>query len=473
MEVRPSIITSTDSYKFSHHEVIRDDVTKVASYGSSRGGRLGFTIVEGIQPTVKKYLMKPITVEDIDFAEEMATLHGEPFHRKMWEGVIKDHNGYLPVKIRAVKEGTKVPNGNAFYTIETNSAVNPKLYRELAQYLETVMLRGVWYPTAVATQSFGIFEDVAKAMAKSSDRTIEDVLFMVHDFGARGVSSGETAGIGGCTHTTVFRGTDTFESLLHARQFYNAKISGFSVRATEHSISTMYGKEGEEDYFRQMIKKWAKPGKIFAVVSDTYNIHKAVKFLASEEIVKLVKESGARLVVRPDSGDPQRIIPEILEILAEGYGFTTNSKGYRVLPDCIRVIQGDGMNYSSIRSLYETIIVFGWSAENLAVGSGGALLQSLSRDDNKVAQKASYIELDSGESLGIYKDPVTDAGKRSMAGLLTLVMNTKTGEFKTVDRHLPIEDDWVDMMDDVYDNGVLLRDEQYEDIQKRVMSYFM
>jgi nicotinamide phosphoribosyltransferase len=195
--------------------------------------------------------------------------------------------------------------------------------------------------------------------------------------------------------------------------------------------------------------------------------------LASEEIVKLVKESGARLVVRPDSGDPQRIIPEILEILAEGYGYTTNSKGYRVLPDCIRVIQGDGMNYSSIRSLYETIIVFGWSAENLAVGSGGALLQSLSRDDNKVAQKASYIELDSGESLGIYKDPVTDAGKRSMAGLLTLVMNTKTGEFKTVDRHLPIEDDWVDMMDDVYDNGVLLRDEQYEDIQKRVMSYFM
>jgi nicotinamide phosphoribosyltransferase len=231
----------------------------------------------------------------------------------------------------------------------------------------------------------------------------------------------------------------------------------------------MYGKEGEEDYFRQMIKKWAKPGKIFAVVSDTYNIHKAVKFLASEEIVKLVKESGARLVVRPDSGDPIAVNLQLLRDLEKYFGSTVNDKGFRVINHNIRLLQGDGIKEEAIQLILSTAMIHGFSADNFATfGCGGYLLQAMDRDTNKWAMKACYAQVD-GQDIDVYKDPVTDPGKTSKKGRITLVID---GNGKYVTRRVnEVRETDLEVMREIFRDGELLIEEDLDRIRSRYSTF--
>jgi len=461
MKLAKNILLNTDSYKVSMFKQYPVGTTGVYSYIESRGGRYDRTVFFGLQAFIKEYLLDPITQADIDIADEILTAHGEPFNRAGWQYILDKHNGYLPVVIRAVPEGTVVPVRNVLATIENT---DPECFW-LTTYLETALLRAVWYPTTVATQSWTIKQVIADYLEKTGDPTLID--FKLHDFGARGVSSMESAGIGGAAHLVNFMGTDTITGILFAREYYRAGIAGFSIPAAEHSTITSWGREGEVDAYRNMLTNFAKPGSILAVVSDSYDVFNAASKLWGEELRQQVIDSGATVVIRPDSGDPVAVNNQLIQILDSKFGSTVNAKGFKVLNN-VRLIQGDGVNELTIRGILGAFMALGYSADNIAFGMGGALLQAVDRDTQKFAMKCSAVEIGSGNWINVQKDPVTDPGKKSKAGCVTLWKSG--GELvSAVDAPKGWSDraigPWTDVLEPVFRDGKLLRDMSFEEIR--------
>jgi nicotinamide phosphoribosyltransferase len=460
MKLSHNILLNTDSYKVSMWKQYPAGTTNVYSYIESRGGRYDRTVFFGLQAFIKEYLLEPITQADIEVADEILTAHGEPFNRAGWQYILDKHNGYLPVVIRAVPEGTVVPVRNVLATIENT---DPECFW-LTTWLETALLRAVWYGTTVATQSYTIKQVILDYLERTGDPTTID--FKLHDFGARGVSSMESAGIGGAAHLVNFMGTDTISGVLFAREFYNAGIAGFSIPAAEHSTVTSWGREGEVDAYRNMLNQFARPGSILAVVSDSYDIYNAASKLWGEELRQQVIDSGATVVIRPDSGDPVEVNRNLIQILDSKFGSTVNAKGFKVLNN-VRLIQGDGINELTVRSILGAFMALGYSADNIAFGMGGALLQIVDRDTQRFAMKASAAKIN-GEWINVVKDPITDPGKRSKAGRVTLW--TSGGEFQSAveqptgwtDRGLG----WVDALEVVYRDGKLIQEISFEEVRQ-------
>ncbi|HPQ95848.1 MAG TPA: nicotinate phosphoribosyltransferase, partial [Thiolinea sp.] len=287
--------------------------------------------------------------------------------------------------------------------------------------------------------------------------------FKLHDFGARGASSRESAALGGMAHLVSFAGTDTVSALLAARRYYGADMAGFSIPAAEHATITSWGRAGEVDAYANMLAQFGKPGAVLAVVSDSYDIGHAVSHLWGERLRRQVQESGATLVVRPDSGAPVQIVPEVLERLYAAFGGHVNTRGYRVLSDCVRVIQGDGVDVNTLPLILESIRQAGFATENVAFGMGAGLLQKVDRDTLGFAMKASAIRID-GQWHDVYKQPVTDPGKTSRRGRLAVVR----GAGRRVDT---LRADALggreNLLRPVYRNGELLVDEDFDRIRER------
>ena len=416
-----NIILNSDPYKYSQYSQYPDKTQIVYSYIESRGGKYDETVYFGLQMFLKEYLENPITMEMIDEAEAVITAHGLPFYREGWEYILKEHDGRLPVIIRGADEGSIIPTRNVLVDIHNT---DPKCWW-LTSFLETAMLRAIWYPTTVATNSYHSKKIILNALKRTGDPSLID--FKLHDFGARGVSSLESAGIGGLGHLVNFMGTDTVEALLYARRYYNTNdMVGFSIPASEHSTITSWGRENEEDAYRNMLKKHGKKDGLLACVSDSYDIYKACEMwgtVLKEDVLK----SGATLVVRPDSGDPAEVVTKCVRILDKYFGHTVNDKGFKVL-NTVRVIQGDGIDHASIRAILYSIEMAGYSADNVTFGQGGALLQQVNRDTLKFAMKCSAAKVDS-EWIDVYKDPITDPGKKSKKGMLHLAR--KNGKYST------------------------------------------
>lgn len=449
-------LLNTDSYKHSHFLQYPDGTRNVHSYIAPRGGIYPELVFFGLQLFIIDYLLEPITAREIDEAEEIALAHGVPFNREGWDYILEKYKGRLPVMIRALPEGTLVANKNVLVTIE---ATDEKCFW-LPSFLETALLRAVWYPTDVATTSFRI-KRILKGYLEDTG-TPELIPFKLHDFGARGVSSNESAGIGGLAHLSSFMGTDTMSALLAARRGYNTKMAGFSIPAAEHSTMTALARAGEARQMQRMIEKFAGEGKIYACVSDGYDIFNATEHIWGGELRDQVIKSGGTLVIRPDSGDPVAVTHRVVEILGEKFGYEVNAKGFKVLHPSVRVIQGDGVNESSINAILQNFKAHGWSADNIAFGMGGALLQAHTRDDNKWAMKASAINID-GVWSDVYKDPVTDQGKKSFRGRLDYVQNLNgraTSEY--------IAGNPASLMRPVYRNGILLDAEDLTTIRARI-----
>jgi nicotinamide phosphoribosyltransferase len=461
MKLAKNILLNTDSYKVSMFKQYPAGTTGVYSYIESRGGRYDETVFFGLQAFIKEYLLEPITQADIDVADEILTAHGEPFNREGWQYILDQHKGFLPVVIRAVPEGTVVPVKNVLATIENT---DPECFW-LTTYLETALLRAVWYPTTVATQSKSIKNIIKDFLERTGDPSTID--FKLHDFGARGVSSMESAGIGGAAHLVNFMGSDTITGVLFAREYYNAGIAGFSIPAAEHSTITSWGRDNEVKAYANMVAQFAKPGSIVAVVSDSYDVYNAASKLWGEQLRQQVIDSGATIVIRPDSGDPVAVNRQLIEILGEKFGYTTNAKGFKVLNN-VRLIQGDGVNEMSIRSILGALMAMGWSADNIAFGMGGALLQQIDRDTQKFAMKCSAA-LINGEWVDVQKDPITDSGKKSKAGRVTLWTNSG-GEFASgvtpptgwTDRGIG---GWTNALEMVFMNGQLTKDVTFAEVR--------
>ena len=461
MKLAKNILLNTDSYKVSMFKQYPAGTTGVYSYIESRGGRYDSTVFFGLQAFIKEYLLEPITQADIDIADEILTAHGEPFNRQGWEYILRTHGGFLPVVIKAVPEGTIVPVKNVLATIENT---DPECYW-LTTYLETALLRAVWYPTTVATQSKAIKNVIAEYLEKTGD--ISGINFKLHDFGARGVSSWESAGLGGAAHLVNFMGTDTVSGLLIAREYYGAGIAGFSIPAAEHSTITSWGRDNEVEAYRNMLKQFGKPASIFAVVSDSYDVFNAAEKLWGEELKDEIVASGSTLVIRPDSGDPDVICRKLVTILGQKFGYTTNAKGYKVLNN-VRLIQGDGVNERTIRMILGSFQAYGWSADNIAFGMGGALLQIVDRDTQRFAMKCSSAQIN-GVWVDVQKDPITDSGKKSKAGRVTLWTNSG-GEYASgVTAPTGWSDKgiggWTEALVEVFRDGKLVQEIDFETVR--------
>lgn len=462
-----NLLLLADAYKYSHYKLYTPGTTKIYSYLESRGGMFDETVFYGLQYFLKEYLEgHAFTKENIDEAEEV--LNGGfgrtgVFKRENFDYILKEYGGGLPVRINAVPEGTAVPVKNVLMTIENT---DPKCFW-LTNFLETLLMQ-VWYPSTVATLS----REIRKIVEHYFDLTAEEagklsIDFVLNDFGFRGVSSVESAGLGGSAHLINFMGSDTVYASAFAKKYYNAqKIYGMSVPATEHSIMTLKGAEGEKEIFENVLN--AYPDGILACVSDSYNIFNAVGELWGKEFKDKILQRNGTLVIRPDSGDPVQTLLNVFEILFDRFGFVTNNKGYRVLPKQVRVIQGDGIDYESIQSIYKTLMAKGISAENLLLGMGGALLQKVNRDTQKFALKCSSAEVN-GKIVNVQKSPtemnehgeLIKSFKASKAGRLKLI---QTGtELETVSENERGED----ILETVFENGEIKKLQTYEEIRER------
>jgi len=451
----------TDSYKLGHYPQYPKNTESVYSYLESRGGRFEWSVFFGLQYILKKYLAgKVVTRESIDEAEAFARYHfgntTNVFNRAGWEYILEKYDGKLPVEIKAVPEGSIVKTKNVLMTVENT---DPKAYW-LTNYLETLLVQ-VWYPITVATQSWHMREIIRNYLEETGDPSL--LPYKLHDFGFRGVSSVETAGIGGAAHLVNFQGTDTIPGILLASDYYHAGICGHSIPASEHSTITSWGKENEVQAFRNMLEKY--PTGFVACVSDSFDIYKAVKDYWGDQLRYEVLKRDGVLVVRPDSGEPTEVVPKVLGLLGEQFGVDTNVKGYKVINPKVRVIQGDGIDFDTLPAILDAIKVKGWSADNIAFGSGGGLLQKLNRDTMKFAFKCSSVVVN-GEERDVFKSPVTDTVKVSKKGRLKLV--AVAGAHGSFDVTVPQKEAGEDILQTVFRNGDLLIDYKFDTIRKRV-----
>jgi nicotinamide phosphoribosyltransferase len=468
MNKRYGIIWDTDSYKNTHHNQYPPGTTSMFSYVESRGGLFPKTLSFGLQYYLKEYLTTPITLEDVQRADKKYTAHMGSFW-KGWYDIVKYHGGLPPVRIRAVPEGTLVPTHNALITIEST---DPRVF-PIVSLIETSLVRNAWSGTNVATISYNAKQIIKVALEKSSDDPKTEINFKLHDFGSRGCSSQESAMVGGAAHLINFMGTDTFTSIPFLEDSYHQEeMPGFSIPAMEHSSITSWGREHEVDAYRNMLNQYAKPGTIVACVSDSYDLWNAESNLWGGELKQQVIDSGATIVIRPDSGNPPDVVLKSAQLLDEKFGHTINSKGYKVLKN-VRIIQGDGLNLETIKEILDKLLANGYSATNIAFGMGGALLQQHNRDTQKFAMKCSHIYRD-GKDVLVYKDPITDHGKRSKAGRLDLIRvgnawrdKAFPGDFETVVLSNGEVAHERSVMRTVYENGKLLIDDNFEEIRNR------
>jgi nicotinamide phosphoribosyltransferase len=463
-----NLILETDSYKLSHAPAYPQNVIGMSSYIEARTGGRDLIIPFGLQMWLMKTLSRKITKTDIDEAQRFAKVHGEPFVRKPWEYIIHKYNGFLPVKIRSVPEGTPVRSGNALVTIEST---DPYTYW-LASYLETSLLRGFWYPTTIATLDYDIKKEIFH-FYRISGADVNMVPFALHDFGARGVTSSEQAEIGGAAHLVNFSGSDTIEGVRAANYYYNDPMSGFSIPATEHSIECSWGSSPEQEYnyLNHVLDVYASTGTMVSIVLDGYDVYRAAEQLCTRLKSKIIN-SGAKVVFRPDSGDMFEVIPRLLNMQESAFGSVLNSKGYRKINN-VGIIQGDGIDRSSIKLMLNKLLLLGYSADNMVFGSGGGLLQKVNRDTLRFAQKASAIlveDVTRGQAdcfnqhwVGISK---TTPGKESKSGRLTLVRSRVSGEYMTSTLDFN-KNEFEDVMQTVYNNGLTTNKTTLAEIRSR------
>jgi len=470
-ELNLSSLLDTDSYKFSHFLQYPDGMETMFSYLEARGGAFGTCTIFGLQAIVHKYLAKVFTLADIDEAEAFANAHGEPFCRNGWLHILNVHGGKLPVRIRAIPEGLVVPVKNVILTVE---CIDPKCFW-LTNWHETMLSR-VWYPSTVAIMSREVKKTWMEFLDMTSDDPTSEIGFKHHDFGARGVTSQEQAMIGGAAHLLSFLGSDTVAGIAFANHYYDCTMSGFSIPATEHSTMTVWGRENEDAAIRNWVIKTLVDRKVpeglpklTACVGDSYDIFEFVAKICRPELLDLVKSSGGTLVVRPDSGDPVEVLTKIFDIFDNNLpigAVELNGKGYRVLPSYFRIIWGDGINLDSMRNILGHVTKLGWSASNIAFGSGGGLLQACNRDTQKFAFKCSHATVN-GRDVDVRKDPITDSGKRSKAGRLDLVRNID-GTFSTVVL-APGEDSKSNtVMVDYFVNGEIAYNTTFDEVRARM-----
>ena len=465
---RINIATLTDAYKQTHYRLLPPNTRYMWSYLESRGvsdkGVTPETLMYGTQIMLKSYL-EGIVLEEEDLkaaADFCKELFGgfDYFNYSQWKRMYDKYGGKLPVEIRAVPEGTVVPSHNVLMSVVNTDPEFPFI----VNFLETILLQMSWYPITVASQSFAIKRLINK-WARKTGGTVNDP-YHLNDFGFRGVSSTESAGIGGSAHLVNFDGTDTLRGIEYAKFYYDYKspVYGNSVPASEHSATIVWGEENEVNAYRHFLTQY--PEGLISIVSDSYDLREAIKFFGTE-LKDLVVNRKGKLVVRPDSGFPPTVMVQTLKDLEKYFGTEINSMGYKVLPSYVGVIYGDFIRYGMIDDICAAAEEAGFSTDNFVFGMGGALLQQINRDTFKFAFKTSAVDIN-GFWYDVSKHPAQDMGKKSKAGRLQLV---KDADGKLITQaYNPLNVD-KDVLETVFKNGEIVKSYTHAEIRKRSESY--
>ncbi|KAJ2352327.1 hypothetical protein GGF43_003789 [Coemansia sp. RSA 2618] len=405
----------TDSYKASHFAVF----PRAASATAYAEFRQPFNndpddhriVFYGLQYIITTYVSKKWTEADVDMAAAFFSTHNAgfteyPFPRALFLKFIRENDGYFPVRIYAMREGSVVYPHTPVMQISAE-----KEYAGLVTYLETVLLM-TWYPSTVATLSRKARTRIHASYTRSVDTDHMWTLgSRMHDFGFRACTCVEQSMLGGASHLLSFSGTDTMSAAYYVQYVLNGgRAVATSVPATEHSVMTAY--TSERQAVLRMIEEYG--AGVFACVMDSYDYVRAL-----EEVLPAVAhkqlEKGGVFVIRPDSGDQVEAVLQGLRAADAVFGSTLNSKGFKVLQGA-GVIQGDGVSLESLESILDHVLKEGFSAECVGFGMGGGLLQKLDRDTMGMAVKLSSITYADGETRDIMKFPKQGSSKVSLPG---------------------------------------------------------
>ncbi len=456
-----NIILLTDSYKQTHWKMYPPQTQTIYSYLEPRqGGEYREVMFFGLQYFLKKYFAGVVvSAEKIERAAPFLAAHfGNPevFNRTGWEHVVEEHGGTLPMEIKAAPEGIVLPESNVMLTIE-NTCPHCAW---LVNHLETLLVE-LWYPCTVGTISRQMKKVIQAGLERSGTSTDEVLSLKLQDFGFRGATSPESAALGGAAHLVNFRGSDTLAACELLMEYYAAEMPGVSIPAAEHSVITVWGEEGEGDAFQHILQQY--PEGLVSVVSDSWDVLRACKELWGARLKTDIQQRRGCVVVRPDSGPPEVVVPDCLDTLGAQFGYTLNSKGYRVLPETIRLIQGDGIKRQTVAGIVDAILARGWSMDCITFGSGGGLLQDCNRDTQSFAMKCAYSVVD-GEERDVYKRPATDPMKDSKRGRLMLAWSEEDKRYVTLPQGTPGA---TDVLIPVFRNGEVLHTWTVEQVRAR------
>lgn len=488
------IYLMSDFYKLSHREQYPKGTQKVYSTLTPRSNKYGVwsdgVVVFGIQYFIKEYLMKRFDEEffskpleevietystfvENTLGKKPDTTHLEKLHKL----------GYLPLKIDVVEEGTFVPVKTPIMTIENTHSE----FFWLTNYIETILSTTIWQPITSATLAYQ-YRKILDEYALKTVGSTDYVDFQGHDFSMRGMSSEQTAMTSGMGHLLSFSGSDTIPAIFGANHYYNAELTaktGTSIPATEHSVMCSYGKTNELELFRHLIEG-VYPEGIFSVVSDTWDFWKVV----TEYLPKLketIMSRNGKVVIRPDSGDPIKIIcgdtsqvvtdeetkainKGLIESLWDTFGGTVNEKGYKVLDQHIGAIYGDSITIERAEEILKQLKEKGFASSNIVFGIGSYSYQYHTRDTFGFAVKATDVVVNK-EERKIFKDPKTDDGtKRSQRGRVFVERVCKDilwTDDLTADEYEKFANDEnrVNLFETVFLNGELIKNRTFEDVR--------
>ncbi len=460
-----NILTMCDSYKVSHPSHTSDDVKYNFAYLEPRGGEFSHTLSFGLQAFLTKLneytSPEHFNEETIEATRPVLTAHfggnAKMVNRYLenWQYILRTHKGKLPIRIYALPEGTLSPTGHPVITVENT---DPKC-AWLVGWIETILQRQ-WYSNLVAVNSASIKNTLADYLLKTTE-SLAGLEFMLHDFGARAATSEESAEIAAAAHLLNFKGTDTLAVFDYINDYYGSDdksfIAGFSVPASEHGSTTSYQRyktinfsdipfdrnkpspdlqKAYEHIFRTHAEQYKDlPFGIISIVIDTEgNPRQTAKWLCEKFATVWSKEyPNIRMVLRPDSGEPEESVLETFKIVEEAVGCHENEKTkFKEFNANIGVIQGDGICESSIHDICETLVANQYSVKDLVFGMGGSLHQSeKNRDTQQVAYKSSCVTTED-EAHHLHTHPVgkETSSKKSKPGRL-MVYDNGQGDYVT------------------------------------------
>lgn len=473
----------SDFYKVDHRRQYPNGTEFVYSNMTPRGSRIpgiDKVVVFGIQSFCMDYLIRRFNDGFFKQPKEQVL---KQYQRRMdtslgagtitTEHIAALHDlGYLPVRIKALPEGTLCPMRVPFLTIVNTL---PQFYW-VTNFLETILSNAVWHPITSATIAHQYRVLLDKYAAETSDIP-EFVQWQGHDFSMRGQSSFEASLASGAAHLLSFTGTDTIPSIDWLEHFYFAnsekELIGASVPATEHSVMCLGGKETEEDTYRRLITE-VYPKGIVSIVSDTWDYYQVLN-KTIRDLKDVIMARDGKVVIRPDSGNPVKVIcgdpdaPEgslerkgTIEILWEIFGGTINSKGYKQLDPHIGCIYGDSITLDRCQAICNGLALKGFASTNMVYGIGSYTYQYTTRDTFGFAVKATY-GIVNGKAVEMFKEPKTDNGiKNSAKGLLRVNADLTLSESVTA------EEEAQGLLETVFLEGRMVKTYTLQEIRTRL-----
>jgi nicotinamide phosphoribosyltransferase len=487
--MKTSPILLKDGYKVGHKFQYPEGTTLVYSNLTPRKSRVegsDHIVFFGLQYFIKEYLMRQFDDNFFKMPKDEAL---RMYRRRIDNYLGKDsipfdhiadlHDlGYLPLEIKALPEGALVPMKVPIFTIKNTKPA----FFWLTNMLETLTSTILWKPCTSATTAFHYL----KTFTQYADETVGDdhsfIAWQGHDFSFRGMSGIEDAVMSSAGHLLSFAGTDTIPAIDFLEQYYNAdcekELIGGSVAATEHSVMCMGTQTDEIGTFDRLISD-VYPAGIVSIVADTWDFLQVITDFMPILKAKILARNG-KVVIRPDSGDPVKIIvgdpeapvgsPEYkgaIECLWETFGGTITPQGYKLLDSHIGLIYGDSITLARQKAILEGLKIKGFASYNVVLGIGSYTYEYVTRDTYGFAMKATYGEVN-GEGRAIFKDPKTDDGtKKSAKGLMAVHIDSETGEYFLKDNCTWAEEAEGEFKT-VFKDGVLVVDWALGDIRERI-----